>query len=118
MDQSLAHDFPTLRPDIELAPAQFAALREGPPCRVRLQDGSQHWLLTSHADVRDALADPRVSADDTRPGFPQVVPGLEPGQLSFTRMDDPEHGRFRRMLAAEFTVRRIGGLQPVIERVT
>jgi pentalenic acid synthase len=38
------------------------------------------------------------------------------GALSFLRMDDPDHGRMRRMLAPEFTVRRISAMRPGIER--
>ncbi|WP_344589538.1 cytochrome P450 [Actinomadura vinacea] len=82
---------------------------------MSLPDGTEHWLVSRHADVRAALADPRLSADDTHPAFPRLFP-LPPakGALSFLRMDDPEHGRLRRMLAAEFTVRRTNLLRPGI----
>ncbi|MFC5747962.1 cytochrome P450 [Actinomadura rugatobispora] len=94
---------------------EFAAFREGPPCRVSLPDGTEHWLVSRHADVREALAHPGLSADDQHPAFPRMFPlPPVPGALSFLRMDDPDHGRLRRALAAEFTVRRTNRLRPGI----
>ncbi|XVQ08543.1 cytochrome P450 [Spirillospora sp. CA-255316] len=94
---------------------EFAVLREGPPSRVSLPDGTEHWLVSRHADVREALAHPGLSADDTHPAFPRLFPlPPAPGALSFLRMDDPDHGRLRRALAAEFTVRRTSRLRPGI----
>ncbi|MFG2631491.1 cytochrome P450 [Streptomyces sp. NPDC048473] len=109
--------FPMPRTDPLLPPPGYAALRQGPPCKVRLPLGSQPWLLTRHADVRAALADPRLSADSRNPDLPQVVP-LPPGpsRVSFLRMDDPEHGVLRRMLTPEFTLRKIQEQRPGIRK--
>jgi cytochrome P450 len=50
-------------------PPTMQALREQTPlARVRLWDGSTPWLVTRYAEQRTLLADPRVSADFTRPG--------------------------------------------------
>jgi cytochrome P450 len=98
-------------------PQEYARLREGAPTRVRLPDGSVHWLVCRHSDVRAVLADSRFSADDTDPGFPRLFPLPPiPGMLSFLRQDDPGHGRLRRMLTGEFTVRRINAMRPGIRR--
>ncbi|MEV4096741.1 cytochrome P450 [Streptosporangium saharense] len=117
MDQPADRTFPIHRPDPSGTPAELAELREGPPCRIRFADGRDHWVLSRHADVRAVLADPRISADDRRDGFPQLLPGAKPGELSFTRMDDPEHGRLRRMLTSEFSVPRVEAMRPTIEGV-
>ncbi|MGI5164860.1 cytochrome P450 [Spirillospora sp. CA-253888] len=109
---------PTKRPRPLDPPDEYAAFRKGPPTRVRLPDGSEHWLVSRHADVRAVLADPRFSADDTHPGFPRMFPLPPiPGMLSFLRYDDPAHGRLRRMLAGEFTMRRTNALRPAIGRI-
>jgi cytochrome P450 len=109
--------FPMPRTDPLLPPPAYALWREGPPRRVRLPLGDEPWLLSRHADIRTALTDPRLSADSRNPKLPRTVP-LEPGpsRVSFLRMDDPEHGRLRRMLTPEFTFRRISELRPGIQR--
>ncbi|MGW1806966.1 cytochrome P450 [Streptomyces sp. NPDC002078] len=96
-------------------PDAYAELRQRPPLRVRIR-GGEAWLVTRHADVRRVLNDHRFSADDQQPGFPiriQLPP--EPGVMSFSRMDDPEHGRLRRMAMTEFTARRTRALRPEVE---
>lgn len=110
-------EFPLERPDGIRPPTLLAELRDGPPRRVRLPYGSEPWLLTRHADVRAALAHPGLSADSRNPGLPRVSP-LPPGpsQVSFLRMDDPDHGRLRRAVMPEFTHRRIRQLRPHIHR--
>lgn len=108
-------EFPLRRPDDISPPPLFAELRDGPPRRVRLPYGSEPWLPTRHADVRAALAHPGLSADSRNPGLPRVSP-LPPGpsQVSFLRMDDPDHGRLRRTVTPEFTHRRIQQLRLAI----
>nr|WP_211210220.1 hypothetical protein [Actinopolyspora halophila] len=48
--------------------------RQAPLARVGLWDGSTPWLVTRHAEQRKLLADPRVSADPTNPGYPSPAP--------------------------------------------
>jgi len=102
-------------------PPGLSALRsEGPLTRVRLWDGSTPWLVTRHAEQRALLADRRVSSDPHRDGFPflsQVVRERSNVGLSFISMDDPEHARLRRMVTGAFTMRRIEGLRPGIQRI-
>lgn len=96
-------------------PDAYESLRKEPPRKVRIR-GGEAWLVTRHADVRRVLNDNRFSADDQKPGFPiriQLPP--EPGVMSFNRMDDPEHGRLRRMAMTEFTARRTRALRPEVE---
>lgn len=82
--------------------------------KVRTPTGDIAWLVTGHATQRALLADPRISADPTRPGFPHDTPErraaveLGSGLGSFAEMDDPEHARLRRMVSGSFTVKRCG----------
>ncbi|MGW4383532.1 cytochrome P450 [Kitasatospora sp. NPDC004531] len=102
-------------------PAYQQARSDEPISRVALYDGTPAWLLTRHEDVRAALADNRFSSDPANPGFPFVT---EAGRQfvnfrpTFIRLDDPEHGRQRRMLTGDFTMRRTATLRPEIQRIT
>ncbi|MFF7656354.1 cytochrome P450 [Streptomyces sp. NPDC007983] len=100
------------------APELYAQRQEGPLTRVRLWDGSTPWLVTGFAEQRAALADPRVSADADRPGYPHTMP-LPPGGVkrSFIGMDDPEHARLRRMVTAPFAVKRVEAMRPAVQRI-
>ncbi|MGW5645638.1 cytochrome P450 [Saccharopolyspora sp. NPDC003752] len=90
----------------------------GPLAKVRLWDGSTPWLVTRYAEQRTLLADPRVSADITRPGYPSSAP-IRPGGsgVSFILMDDPEHARLRRMVTAPFTVKRVAAMRPAVQKI-
>lgn len=93
---------------------------QGPITRVKLWDGSTPWFVTRYAEGRALLADPRISSDVTRPGYPSTSARPQSGgsSVSFILMDDPEHARLRRMVTAPFTVRRIEALRPVVQRLT
>ncbi|MFD8964378.1 cytochrome P450 [Streptomyces sp. NPDC059568] len=99
-------------------PTATAKQKEAPLARVRLWDGSTPWLVTRYAEQRALLADPRVSADITRPGYPNGAP-LPPGggSISFILMDDPEHARLRRMVTAPFAIKRVQALRPAIQKI-
>jgi cytochrome P450 len=99
-------------------PAARAQQDEGPLTKVRLWDGSTPWLVTSYAEQRALLADRRVSADITRPGYPSPAP-IPPGgsSISFILMDDPEHARLRRMVTGSFTVKRVEALRPAVQKI-
>ncbi len=113
--------YPTHRTCPFALPAELETIRiHQPTTRVRLWDGSMPWLVTRYADVRMVLGDKRFSADSARPGYPaaKVVSshlGGRPAARTFITMDDPEHGRYRKALMGEFTVRRIEALRPFTE---
>ncbi|WP_306210158.1 cytochrome P450 [Actinoplanes sp. RD1] len=93
---------------------------ETPLTRVRLWDGSEPWLVTRHAEQRTLLADRRLSADVTRPGYPSAAParpGGMGGGIGFILMDDPEHLRLRRMVTAPFAIKRVEALRPRVQRI-
>ena len=95
--------------------------QEAPIARVTLLDGSTPWLVTRYADQRAVLADPRVSSDVGRPGYPSGMPraGQDGGRspISFILMDDPEHARLRRMVTGAFAIKRVAAMRPAIQRI-
>ncbi|MFJ2212234.1 cytochrome P450 [Streptomyces sp. NPDC101062] len=103
-------------------PPQYAELREEAPVSpIRLWNGAVAWLLTRYEDQRAVLADPRFSADVTRPGHPVQSAGVharrDPAHLPFLVQDDPEHHHTRRMFTAHFTVKRVATMKPRIQEV-
>jgi cytochrome P450 len=102
-------------------PPQLGALQsEAPLSRVRIWDGSSPWLVTRYADQRTLLADPRVSADPARPGYPMqgpVRPRTDDTSIGFILMDDPEHARLRRMVTAPFMIKRVEAMRPSVQKI-
>jgi cytochrome P450 len=91
-----------------------------PVSRIRLWDGSTPWLITRHADTRAILADPRISADAQRSGYPHTSAAAEARRVrgsTFITLDDPDHARLRRMVTGTFTIRRVDALRPSIQRI-
>jgi cytochrome P450 len=99
-------------------PALRAKQEEGPLTKVRLWDGSTPWLVTRYAEQRTLLADPRISVDITRPGYPSPTPVNGSSPISFILMDDPEHARLRRMVTAPFAIKRVEALRPAVQKIT
>ncbi|MFE0192419.1 cytochrome P450 [Streptomyces sp. NPDC058989] len=102
------------------APGVERARREEPVTRATLWDGSSCWLVTRYEDVRAVLGDLRFSADATHPGFPFLTAGareLFSNSPSFIRTDDPEHARQRRMLTADFMIKKMEGMRPEVQRI-
>lgn len=114
-------DFPMSRAagcPFDPPPVAVAQRKEAPLSKVRLWDGSTPWLVTGYAEGRALLADPRVSADITRPGYPLQAPLTPEGpSASFILMDDPEHARLRRMVTAPFAIKRVAALRPAVQRI-
>ncbi|MGW0418797.1 cytochrome P450 [Streptomyces sp. NPDC003015] len=103
-------------------PAMMRLHAEEPVSRVRLWDGSVHWLVTRYEDQRALYGDPRLSVDTTRPGFPYLNEAFRETAAknppSFLNMDDPDHARIRRMVTGSFAVKRIEAMRPAVQRMT
>ncbi|CAL9648454.1 cytochrome P450 [Streptomyces sp. enrichment culture] len=102
-------------------PAAYAPLRtERPLTRITLFDGREAWLVTGHATARALLADPRLSSDRDRPGFPATTvrfTGFRNRRTALLGVDDPEHRAQRRMVVGDFTLKRAAELRPRIQRI-
>jgi cytochrome P450 len=102
-------------------------LREQQPvCRFRYPDGQVGWLVTSHALAKAVLTDLRFGMNwrCAPNGDPEVWALIfetfaKSGicAANFAEMDPPEHTRYRRLLAAPFSLRRIEVYRPRVEAV-
>jgi cytochrome P450 len=99
--------------------AVYGRLREeGPVHRITGTDGLPAWLVTRYEDVREALADPRLSLDkhNATPGGYRgmaLPPALDANLLN---MDPPDHTRIRRMVSKAFTPRHVEQLRVPVRR--
>lgn len=101
----------------------LAALRERDP--VHWSERLGGWVVTGHELVRQALRDPRFSADRMRPFFEHLPPAERAAMLAlgdsiaqwavFT--DPPQHTRLRGLLNKAFTSRAVDALRPRIAAI-
>ena len=86
--------------------------------------GMTVYLVTRHEDIKDVLSDHERFSNGRPPGF--VLPGapeIPEEEVASARagnllsLDPPEHQRLRRMLTAEFTIRRMNLLEPRIAEI-
>ncbi|MFC4907547.1 cytochrome P450 [Actinomadura gamaensis] len=108
-------------------PEVLRELRERAPLvPMRFADGHVGWFATGYTAVRAILSDPRFSARPERHHLVVELPMATAfaGRLTlsvsgmFHLQDPPEHTRYRRALAAEFTVQRMRRLEPTITAIT
>ncbi|MET7579382.1 cytochrome P450 family protein [Streptomyces microflavus] len=96
----------------------YAALRaKGPVHRVRIPEGTHAWLVVGYEAGRRLLADQRLSkqwaAASPSLGVTKVSAGT-----SMLSSDTPEHTRLRKLVAREFTPRRMEQLMPRVQEMT
>lgn len=87
--------------------------------QVDIAHGGQAWMLTSYEDVKFALQDISMSLDRTHPNYPSPLP-IPPAfrtNASLLGMDPPEHTDFRKIVKAEFTLRRVLAMKPRIAEI-
>ena len=97
----------------------YAALRADEPVRaVDQRPEGTVWMLSRYADVRAALADPRLSKDWRYTLPPEERAGLAASHLPMMLMlDPPAHTRLRKLVSRSFTLRRTEGLRPRVEQI-
>ncbi len=101
--------------------AYFARMREEGPVRPAvLPHGDRVWLVTRYAEVRAALADPRLHKDWAgKLTGPDWVPDEVTAYLNMHMLnaDPPDHTRLRKLVSKAFTPRRVAGLRPRVEAI-
>ncbi|MEU7039939.1 cytochrome P450 [Streptomyces varsoviensis] len=120
--QEDAPAFPSNRTCPYQIPKEYVELRDtGDALRkVTLYDGRQAWVVTKHETARQLLADPRISSNRQDDNFPATSPRFAAFRTTapaFIGLDPPEHGHKRRMMISEFTLKRIKGMRPGVERI-
>ncbi|PJN36239.1 cytochrome P450 [Streptomyces sp. CB02959] len=97
----------------------YAKLRaQGPVHRVRTPYGQEAWLVVGHEAVRAALADPRLGKDWSSANLQRVAGDETPLFTNMLDADPPHHTRLRKLVAKEFTSRRVEALRPRVQRIT
>ncbi|WP_406384881.1 cytochrome P450 [Streptomyces sp. NBC_01618] len=95
----------------------YAKLRAaGPVHTVRTDVSERVWLVVGYDEARAALADQRLGKDWRRlPGAPAQSAPIFANMLE---LDAPDHTRLRKLVAREFTARRIEALRPRVQQIT
>lgn len=95
----------------------YAKMRAaGPVHSIRTDDFDRVWLVVGYAEGRAVLADQRFAKDwRTLPGQTGVG---DPINANMLEMDAPDHTRLRKLVAREFTPRRIEALRPRVQQIT
>ncbi|MFD0418895.1 cytochrome P450 [Streptomyces sp. NPDC127108] len=98
----------------------YAELRaRGPVHRVRIphrDDDADLYLIVGYEEARAALADPRLAKSSATVGF--QLPEEEVLGTNLLMADPPQHTRLRKLIAREFTARRVEALRPRIHEIT
>ncbi|MET9666337.1 cytochrome P450 [Streptomyces sp. NPDC006475] len=95
----------------------YAKWREaGPVHQMRGAQGDEFWLIVGHEEARAALADPRLLKSPAVVGRMMLDERVIGPNLLV--LDPPDHTRLRRLVAREFTGRRVEQLAPRIRQIT
>ncbi|TXS57506.1 cytochrome P450 family protein [Streptomyces sp. t39] len=95
----------------------YARLRDaGPVHEVRAPDTGRFWLIVGHEEARAALADPRLSKSPATVGWTMLDEQVIGPNLLV--LDPPDHTRLRKLVAREFTMRRVERLAPRVREIT
>ncbi|MGW4486301.1 hypothetical protein ACWEOE_20950 [Amycolatopsis sp. NPDC004368] len=101
-------------------PAEYGVLRAADPTsQVRCPAGMEAWLVTRYADVRAVLADHSMSSRGAASVHVTLRVDLDepvrPG--SITQLDGEPHSRVRKVVLAQFTVRRVELLRTCVQEL-
>ncbi|MFI8851074.1 cytochrome P450 [Streptomyces sp. NPDC053499] len=98
-------------------PVYAALRRRGPVHHVRTPEGVLAWLVVGHDAARAALTDERLSKNWVNASPEAGSLTVSPGRHMLIS-DPPDHTRLRKLIAREFTPRRIAALEPRIRELT
>jgi cytochrome P450 len=126
-----AADVDLSQPEFWLQPAPvreaaFAALRREtpmsfhaefePPPEIPLPRGPGYWAVTRHADILTASRNADDFCSSRGTNIPDLPAALNEFFGSMINMDDPRHGRLRRIVSRGFTPRALGKLEEGVQR--
>ncbi|MCF3963889.1 cytochrome P450 family protein [Streptomyces fuscigenes] len=94
--------------------ALYARMRElGPVHEVRGADGWRFWLIVGYEECRAAFGDPRLAKSSPFQDEEDRIMGRH-----VLISDPPDHTRLRRLVAKEFTPRRVAAMRPRVQEIT
>lgn len=112
--------FPQLREDPFRPPAEYERWRdEAPVVRAALHSDQSAWIVVGYDAAVEALTSPHMSVDVSLPKYPRVRQGVsaKSNDMMLRAMDPPLHGVHRRLMAPQFTLKRVNELEPELTRV-
>lgn len=93
----------------------YAELRaRGPVHRVVIPEGHEAWLIVGYEAGRAALNDARLSKVWSN-AAPELGVRTVASGLSMLSADPPVHSRLRKLVAREFTTRRVDAMAPRVQ---
>jgi cytochrome P450 len=105
----------------------YAQLRERRPVTPVRFFGQDAWLVTGYEQARTALTDLRLSSDpkaqypDVDVDFPAYLGFSDRAKHYFVNnmgtSDPPSHTRLRKLVAREFTARRVMAMRPRVQQI-
>jgi cytochrome P450 len=118
-DSKQVLDYPFRAPTSLEPPKEFTQLRQGcPVAHVRLPSGDKAVLLTRYDDVKQVMSDPRFShqlgAKDAARISANEGGGVFNRERESSMSSKEGHQRWRRLVSASFTAKRMLALQPRI----
>jgi cytochrome P450 len=106
--------------------AAFAALRRErpisfhaefePPPGLPLPRGPGYWALARHAEILEVSRSPELYCSGRGTNIPDLPEAFNEFFGSMIAMDDPRHGRLRRIVSRGFTPRALGRLEGDVQR--
>ena len=106
--------------------AAFAALRRQrpvsfhkefePPPGMPLPRGPGYWAITKHADVLEVSRTPELFCSGKGTNIQDLPEQFTEFFGSMLNMDEPRHGRLRRIVSRGFTPRALGRLEDIVQR--
>ncbi|MFD5416854.1 cytochrome P450 [Streptomyces sp. NPDC127069] len=115
-------DIVPLSPDFDADPHSFfAKLRAAGPVHLVSDPNTRlsepYWLVVGYEEARAALTHPGLRKDwhatDMFPEFERTA-----ANANMLESDPPHHTRLRRLVAREFTARRVEAMRPRVEQIT
>ncbi|KIF03234.1 cytochrome P450 [Streptomyces sp. RSD-27] len=115
-------DIVPLSPDFDADPHSFfAKLRAAGPVHLVADPNTRlsepYWLVVGYEEARAALTHPGLRKDwHATDLFPEIEPTAANANMLET--DPPQHTRLRRLVAREFTARRVEAMRPRVRQIT